>query len=120
MPSNTNYPDPATFNLTVYKGASFGPLRVVCRDAVGALVNLTGYSAFAKVRKMALGPVIVDLEPTIPSPTAGEITFGFTDEQTAELPHGVFVWDLMLQDGSGQILGPFLVGAFTIKTTVSS
>lgn len=110
---------PANYPLTIYRGTTFGPLLINCQDADGAPVDLTGYTPYAEVRRTALGPRVVNFAPTIPAPLIGQISFGLTDEQTAVLPHGAFVWDLLLEDTSGAVLGPFLSGACTVATKVS-
>lgn len=110
---------PGPLPLTMYRGATFGPVTLRCKSN-GVAVPLTGYVAQAHVRQAAGKPLILDLGPTIPQPLFGEIIIYFTDEQTAAVPvHGNFVWDLFLINPSGERLGPFLEGPFLIKTAVT-
>lgn len=111
---------PGPLDLTLWRGATFGPVVVTCLDGAGAAVNLTGWSAFADVRVAAGKRKVLDLQPAILVGTDGKVTIpGFTDEQTTGLPHGSFVWDLILEQPAGERLGPILAGSFVIKTAVT-
>lgn len=110
---------PGTLNLTLWRGTTFGPVEITCNDGNGDAVDLSDWSAFAEVRASAGKHLILDLEPSIPTGTDGKVVFGFTDEQTEEMPHGEFVWDLVLEKPTGEKLGPILAGTFTIKTAVT-
>lgn len=106
---------PGTKNLTLYRGTSFG-IKIVAKDGNDTAVNLTGWSAFALVREAPQKHVVFDLNPSITDPTNGETSISFTDEETEVLPPGDFVWDFVLERPTGERLGPFLAGTFTVKT----
>lgn len=109
---------PATLNLTIYRGITFGPIVITCKDSDGVVVDLTGYSVFADARKDPLNvntPIAFSLDPEITDADAGEITMTFTDEQAETKPLGKFGWDLVLQNPAGERLGPFIVGKVTVK-----
>lgn len=110
---------PGPLNLTLWRGSTFGPVTFTCKDSQGNAVDLTGWVPLAQVRVAPIKPVMVDLAPTIPNPVNGKVVIYFTDEQTLTMPHGDFVWDFLLQNPSGEILGPFLAGKFTIRTNVT-
>lgn len=115
---------PGDLPLTLYRGATFGPVTIQCLNKPlsqgGVPVSLAGYTAEAQVRAAANKPLILDLGPTIPTPSNGKIRIYFTDEQTAAIRmHGEYLWDLFLINPSGERLGPFLAGVFTIKTAVT-
>lgn len=113
---------PGKLDLTLYRGSTFGPIHAVCKDSTPAVVNLTGYVAEAQVRTAYNKPLILDLAPTIPVPANGTIIIYFTDEATKAIMspgNGDYVWDMFLTSPSGERLGPFLAGTFTIKTGVT-
>lgn len=111
---------PGTLDLTMYRGATFGPLTLQCERADQSVVNLTGYIAEAQVRSAPNKPLILDLAPTIPTPANGKVVIYFTDEQTEAITlHGIFTWDFFLINPSGERLGPFVAGTFTIKLPVT-
>lgn len=112
---------PGPLDLDLYKGSTFGPIIILAREEdTTTVVPLTGWTAHAKVRTKASGPLVIDLLPYISDGPAGQITIPeITDEATASIPPGCFVWDLLLERPTGEILGPFLAGAFTIHTAVA-
>lgn len=110
---------PGTFNLTLWRGTTFGPVEITCKDSNGDVVDLTGWEAFAQVKETANKPLVLDLEPTIPVGTDGKVTFGFTDEETAVMVCGEYVWDLILERPTGEKVGPVLAGTFTINSAVT-
>jgi hypothetical protein len=109
---------PATKDLTVYRGTTFG-FKIVANDDDDDPVDLTGWSAFALVRETPQKHVVFDLEPAITDPTNGEVTVSLTDEQTLIMEPGVFVWDFVLERPTGERLGPFVAGTFTVLTAVA-
>lgn len=110
---------PGNLSLTLWRGTTFGPVEITCKDSNGDVVDLTGWSVFAQVRATTGSHVVLDLEPSIPLGTDGKVTFGFTDEETIEIPHGEYVWDLVLEQPTGEKLGPILAGSFVVKTAVT-
>jgi hypothetical protein len=111
---------PGDLPLTLWRGTTFGPVEVTCLDGAGAAVDLTGWSAFAEVRAAAGKHRVLDLQPAILTGIDGKVTIpGFTDEQTLNMPHGDYVWDLVLERPTGERLGPVLAGSFTIQSAVT-
>jgi hypothetical protein len=109
---------PATLNLEFTRGITYGPLLIYCKNG-GNAVDITGWSVFAHVRKDSASPLALNLNPTITTAATGEITIAFTDEQTKQFPPGSYSWDLVMQDPSGERLGPFLAGTVTINSTMT-
>ncbi|MFA7302071.1 MAG: hypothetical protein WC069_07200, partial [Candidatus Shapirobacteria bacterium] len=95
---------PAALNLTIIKGITFGPVLITCKDSGGAAVNLTGWSVTADARQSPSKAVAFSLAPQITDAAAGQITVGFSDEQTNALPAGTFRWDLVLERPTGERL----------------
>lgn len=110
---------PTTLDITIERGLTFGPIVFAAKDTLGAAVNLTGWLAYAHVRKSPLGVLIASLAPTISSAAAGEITITLTDEQTLLLATGSYVWDLALEAPGGVRLGRYFAGRCTINRPVT-
>lgn len=113
---------PGTLNLTAYRGTTFGPVVITAySDAAHTTTkNLSGWIPLAQVRKKAGSPKIIDLVPILSNAAAGEISIpAVTDEETLAWPHGDYVWDFLLERPTGEVLGPFLAGTFTINSAVT-
>lgn len=111
---------PGSFDLIVYRGSTFGPVVLTAYNEDDVLVDLTGWTPFSKVRETRTGPIIYDLIPYISDGPGGEITIpAISDERTRSLPRGHYIYDLLLEQPGGQILGPFLAGTFEITTAVA-
>lgn len=105
-------------HFTIYKGTTFGTIVLTAKNN-NAVVNLTGYTLFAKAHRITDGREI-NLLPTLSDAANGVIhLLDFTDEATALLQEGEYEWDLVLSTGSDQILPPSVEGTFTIKDSDS-
>lgn len=113
--------DPGTLNLTIKRGVSFGPARIICRNAAGEIVPLAGWQAYAQMRKSPDDPVLIDFSPNIASDDAdGLVTLPVISYSlTAALSNGVFFWDLILQTPDGRRLDPSLSGTVTVSTPLT-
>ena len=106
---------PAILDITINKGITFG-LVLKLKDAALSPVSLVGYSVFADARlKPTSTAIAFSLSPTISDAPQGEVTISLTDEATALLKHGIFHWDLVIENPSGERLGPFVEGAVFVK-----
>lgn len=106
---------PGAFNFTIWKGASFGPLKFIHKDENGAPVPLTGLTARANARSEVHGDVAFDLQPVITDEAAGEVTYSLTLAQVNALPEGKFAWDETFEQSDGERLGPFVRGIVTVQ-----
>lgn len=71
----------------------------VYRDANEAIVNLTGYTATAQVRKSTFDRLVISATPTI-NPSTYLITLTFTPEQTALLVDSNYVYAIQVSNSS--------------------
>ena len=110
---------PAELNLKVYKGATFETLTLVIKDSDKNIVDLTGWTPYAHVRKDCGQTLVLDLGPEINSPTDGEVEIALTDEETSALSRGNYKWDLLLENGSGEVLGPYVAGNFKVLCPIT-
>lgn len=111
---------PATLDLTVTRGVTFGPVVITCKDANGAAVNLAGYTPFAEVRKKAGEAVVRDLALAITNAAAGEVTIPeISDEATMKMTKGSYRWDFVLQNAGGKRFGPHAAGTFIVQNIIT-
>jgi hypothetical protein len=110
---------PARYDLQLTPGLIFGPYVLNALDENDDPVDITGWVPFAEVRvRPGASKVILDLNPSITDGPNGEITIPkITDEQTYDLKFVVARWSLILENTSGDRLGPFIQGKFIIKGT---
>jgi hypothetical protein len=78
------------FDLNILQGSNFD-ITVIAQEDDGAVIDLTGYSVFAKARFRYSDDepnVLLDLKPTIPTATAedGHIILSLTQTETAAFP----------------------------------
>lgn len=83
-------------------------------------IDLTGWSVWSHVRTVPGGTLAFDLAPAIDGdPTTGKIDLSKTDEQTATYEAGNYQWDLLVEDDSGQILGPVFAGNLQVRQPIT-
>jgi hypothetical protein len=65
--------------------------------------NLTDYTATAQLRRNPTSTTAVDFTVAIPEPkTSGQINISLTDEQTATLKPGRWLYDVVIESDTGQ------------------
>jgi hypothetical protein len=90
--------------INAYSGATLS-LSFTCKDENGTAVNLTGYTARAEVRPtISSSTITLNLSPTIPTPANGIISISITDEVTALIEPGAYVWGLVLVTPAGGVI----------------
>jgi len=112
---------PATLDLTIRRGITFGPLVLTFNGESNADVDLNDWNVYAEARRISPGQSTdnLDLEPEITSEEGGQVTISFTDTETLALPYGTYEWDLVLEQPTGERIGPFLAGKLTIEDIVT-
>jgi hypothetical protein len=98
--------------VQAYSGATLS-ISFTCKDELGDPVDLTGFTARAEVRPTISSEVLtLDLAPTIPTPANGVIVVSVSDEITAGIEAGNYVWGLVLETPEGNVIpiesGPIL------------
>lgn len=91
--------NPARELIEMTIGATYTD-SITCRDADGALVDLTGASALQQARPLGGGEVVLEMSTTngriVLGGVAGTIRRELTDELTATLSPGDYQTDLFL------------------------
>lgn len=115
MPDSTLLPGPVP--LTMRRGVTFGPLTFELEDANGSAVNLTGFTPRWIARPEIPSPNQYDFGPALSgTPTDGKVIITQTDEETLrDWPAGSYQHALTLEDGTGQVFGPYIAGPLTVE-----
>ena len=87
-------------NLFIDQGTDF-TVTVDVSDATGGILDLTGYSAAAQIRKTYGSSSKVDFSTSTGTPSQGKVTMSLTDAQTSALESGGYVYDLNITSGGG-------------------
>lgn len=109
-------------DLTIEQGATFR-LLLTWRDEGGALRDLTGYTARMQIRREAADDTVLLALTTENGGislggAAGTIALLATSDQTAALGFESGVYDLELEDGSGEVTR-LLSGTATLSAEVT-
>jgi hypothetical protein len=89
----------------------------VYRDAAEGIVNLTGYTATAQVRRSTFGPLVISATPSINASTY-LITLTFTPEQTALLRDSNYVYAIQVSNASTGDVKVAAHGVLTINQAI--
>ena len=87
-------------NITIDQDADYTETLTV-KDSTGTVVDLTGLTITASMRKHHLSVTKTDFTTAVVSATAGTCTISLTDTVTAALAEGRYVWDLVTATGAG-------------------
>ena len=80
-------------NLYIDQGTDYS-VTVDCTESSGEILNLTGYTAAAQMRKTYSSSTISATFTTSINASAGQVTLSLTDTQTSALEAGRYVYDL--------------------------
>ena len=86
-------------NIIIDQDSDYSQEFTAKTDA-GVVINLTGSSIDAQVRKSFAASTATAFNPTIVSATAGTFTLALTDVQTALLERGRYVYDVRVLDAT--------------------
>ena len=87
-------------NLFIDQGTDFS-VTVDVSDATGGVLDLTGYSASAQIRKTYGSSTKTDFATNLGTPSQGKVTMSLTDTVTSALESGRYVYDLNITSGGG-------------------
>ena len=90
----------ALSNFYIDQGSDFST-TVSLTDSNGDVLNLTGYSALAQIRKTHGSTTIAGTFTTVLTADSGQLALSLTDTVTAAMDSGRYVYDVLLTDGSG-------------------
>ena len=104
-------------NITIDQDADYTETLTV-KDSTGTVVDLTGLTITASMRKHHLSVTKTDFTTATVSATAGTCTITLTDTVTAALNEGRYVWDFVTAT-SGGIKTRGIEGQVTITPSVT-
>ena len=89
-------------NIFIDQGTDFA-IQVDLTDTVGDVLNLTGFTATAQLRKTYDSTTKTDFTAIIANATTGRLQISLTPVQTGALSAGRYVYDVEITDSSGII-----------------
>jgi len=106
----------STVNLVIQKGTDFEEtFSLTAEDGLG--LNLTGYSAIAKLRKYPTSPTSYSFSTTI-TVADSTIKIIMSDDITATLPSGRCYYDITITS-SGGVVSKVIQGNVLVEETSS-
>ena len=89
-------------NLYIDQGTDFS-VTVDVTDSAGDVLNLSGYTADAQIRKTYSSSTVSATFATSISEAVGQVTLTLTDTQTTALSAGRYVYDLNIESSGGSV-----------------
>lgn len=111
---------PMRMNVNMYQGVTLSLQWIVKRTSTQLPYQLSTYTGKAQVRRKTDKSLIltfVTSDTSMLLTDAGGIQLS-TDATTANVPAGIYDWDLILTDPSAVVL-PFFSGDWTVKPKVT-
>mgnify|MGYP003645100210 FL=1 len=87
-------------NLYIDQGTDY-TITVDVTDSAGDILDLTGYTATAQIRKTYTSSSLSATFTTSITAAAGQVTISLTDTQTSALEAGRYVYDLNIESSGG-------------------
>ena len=87
-------------NLYIDQGTDY-TITVDVTDSAGDVLDLTGFTATAQVRKTYTSSSLSATFATSINAAAGQVTISLTDTHTSALQAGRYVYDLNIESGGG-------------------
>lgn len=103
--------------LTLEQGANFNTVLDL-KDAAGGILNLSGYSVAAQMRKSYYSNTATSFTMTISDAAAGQITMAMNSANSAIVTPGRYVYDILLTSDSG-VKTRIIEGIVTVLPSVT-
>lgn len=103
--------------LTLEQGANFNTVLDL-KDSAGGILNLSGYSVAAQMRKSYYSNTATSFTMTISDAAAGQITMAMNVANTSNVTPGRYVYDILLTSGSG-VKTRIIEGIVTVMPSVT-
>jgi hypothetical protein len=88
--------------LYIEQGSTFQYIITLSNPSGGAF-DLTSYTARSQLKRSYKSVSAIDFTITYPNRTGGQIQLNLTDEITALLKYGNYVFDVVIESSSGEI-----------------
>jgi len=103
--------------LTLEQGANFNTVLDL-KDGAGGVLNLTGYSVAAQMRKSYYSATATNFVISVTDAQAGSITMSMNSANTSNVTPGRYVYDVLLTSGTG-IKTRIIEGIVTVLPSVT-
>lgn len=90
-------------NLVINTGATFSQKFTLENSESNSVLDLSGYSISAQMRKWAGSSSSTSFDSTIVNVNSGTISVGLGSTATASLKPGRYVYDVIISDNSGVV-----------------
>jgi hypothetical protein len=90
-------------NLVVNTGTTFTQTFSLENSDSSSILNLSGYSISAQMRKHAGSSTYISFNASVVNPNAGTVKVGLGTTTTASLKPGRYVYDVLITDNVGAI-----------------
>ena len=90
-------------NLVVNTGATFSQTFTLEDSGSNSVLNLSGYTVRAHMRKHSGSSSYTDLNGAVLNINAGTVKVGLTTTQTTPLKEGRYVYDVLITDSSNTV-----------------
>ena len=107
-----------TTNLTIYTGIDFNQTFFFEGVDSNSSLNLSGYQVCAKMRKAEESSSYTSFNVTVIDPANAKIGLNMSNTTTSTLKPGKYLYDILLQDPSGNI-ERVVEGQVNVKRTVT-
>mgnify|MGYP001555476420 FL=1 len=91
-------------NLVINTGATFSQTFTLENSESNSVLDLSGYSISAQMRKWAGSSSSTSFDSTIVNVNSGTISVGLGSTATASLKPGRYVYDVEITDNSGVVI----------------
>jgi hypothetical protein len=106
-------------HLSIDQNSTFSA-EVAIRDSNQNYFNLTDYTAYAQMRKSPTSTTVISsFTCSIPTPEYGTVVLQLTDEQTALIKPGRYLYDVIIEDDAGQIFRA-IEGIITVNAGITT
>lgn len=105
-------------NLTVNTGSTFTQTFTLESSQSNDVLNLTGYTVSAQMRKWAGSSTKTDFEAAVVNVNAGTVSVGLSSITTETLKSGRYVYDVVLTDSNG-IVTRVIEGSVLVREGVT-
>ncbi len=110
---------PGHHDFQINRGVDFAGLLLVCLNQAGAAIDVSGFTPHIAARRSLSKPVAFTLAASLGGGEGEILITAMSDTQTAALPLGDYLYDLVLEDDEGQRWGPCLAGNLRITDIVT-
>ena len=103
--------------LTLEQGANFNTVLDL-KDSAGGILNLSGYTVAAQMRKSYYSSTATDFTIVITDAAAGQITMSMNSANSSNVTPGRYVYDVLITSGSS-VKTRIIEGIVTVLPSVT-